>query len=99
MDSTIDEVVIGEAEVMQIFEMRGEKIAGVKVRTGEIKRSDLLHLKRGEDIIANPVIKSMMHGKEEVQSIKSKNEGGMTFKNRRLDFKVGDIIIAYKMEE
>jgi translation initiation factor IF-2 len=99
MDATIDEVTIGEAEVMQIFEMRGERIAGVKVKTGEIKRSDRLHLKRGDEIVANPVIKSMMHGKEEIQSIKAKNEGGMTFKNRKLDFKVGDIIIAYKVEE
>lgn len=99
MDATIDEVVIGEAEVLQIFEMRGERIAGVRVKTGEVKRSDLLHLKRDGEIIANPVIKSMMHGKEEVQSIKVKNEGGMTFKNRKLDFKVGDVIIAYKVEE
>lgn len=99
MDSTIDEVVTGEAEVLQIFEMRGEKIAGVKVKTGEIKRSDLLHLKRGEEIVANPVIKSMMHGKEEIQLIKAKNEGGMTFKNRKLDFQVGDIIVAYRIEE
>lgn len=99
MDSTIDEIIIGEAEILQIFEMKGDKIAGVRVKTGEIKRSDLLHLKRGEEIVANPVIKSMMHGKEEIQSIKAKNEGGMTFKNRRLDFKVGDMIIAYKIEE
>ncbi|PIY79166.1 MAG: translation initiation factor IF-2 [Candidatus Pacebacteria bacterium CG_4_10_14_0_8_um_filter_43_12] len=99
MDSTIDEIVIGEAEIMQIFEMRGEKIAGVKVKTGEMKRNDLLHLKRADEIIANPVIKSMMHGKEEIQSIKAKNEGGMTFKNRRLDFQVGDVIVAYKLEE
>lgn len=99
LDSTIDEVVIGEAEILQIFEMRGERIAGIRVKTGEIKRNDLLHLKRGEEIVANPVVKSMMHGKEEIQSIKAKNEGGMTFKNRKLDFKVGDIIIAYKIEE
>lgn len=99
MDSTIDEVITGEAEILQIFEMRGERIAGVRVKTGEIKRNDLLHLKRGEEIVANPVIKSMMHGKEEIQQIKAKNEGGMTFKNRRLDFQVGDSIIAYKVEE
>ena len=99
MDSTIDEVVTGEAEILQIFEMKGSRIAGVRVKTGEIKRSDLLHLKRGHEIVANPVIKSMMHGKEEIQSVKEKKEGGFTFKNRRLDFQVGDVIVAYKMEE
>lgn len=99
MDSTIDEVVTGEAEVLQIFEMRGERIAGVRVKTGEIRRSDRLHLKRGDEIVANPVIKSMMHGKEEISSVKTKNEAGLTFKNRKLDFQVGDVIVAYTIED
>jgi translation initiation factor IF-2 len=99
MDSTIDEVVTGEAEVMQIFEMKGERIAGVKVKTGSIRKHDLLHLKRDDEIVMNPVIKSMMHGKQEIDEINAKNEGGMTFKNRRLDFRVGDTIIAYKIAD
>ncbi len=99
LEPTIDEVVTGEAEIIQIFEMKGERIAGVRVKTGEIRRIDLLHLKRNDEIILNPVIKSMMHGKEEIQSIKAKNEGGLTFKNKKLDFQVGDIIVAYKVED
>jgi len=98
MDSTYDEVVTGEAEVLQIFSMKGETIAGVRVKTGELKKTDLLHLKRGEDIIANPVCKSMMHGKEEIDHIGTKNEGGLTFKNKKLDFQVGDVIVAYRKE-
>lgn len=96
LEPTIDEVITGTAEIAQIFDIRGERIAGVKVITGEIKKIDLLHLKRGELIIANPVIKSMLHGKEEIQVIKTKNEGGLTFKNKKLDFEVGDQVIAYK---
>lgn len=99
MEPTIDEVVIGEAEVVQIFEMKGDRIAGVKVKTGEIKRSDLLHLKRGEEILANPVIAQMKHGKDDILSVKAKNEAGLTFKNKKLDFQVGDLIIAYKKED
>lgn len=99
MDSTIDEVVIGEAEILQIFEMKGERIAGIRVKTGEIRKVDLLHLKRNDEIIMNPVIKSMMHGKQEADQIKTKGEGGLTFKNRKLDFKVGDLIVAYKIAE
>jgi translation initiation factor IF-2 len=99
MEPTIDEVIIGEAEVLQVFEMKGEKIAGCRVKTGEIKRGDMLHLKRGDEIIANPALKNMMHGKEEIQSIKAKNECGMTFKNRKLDFQVGDVIVAYKIKD
>jgi translation initiation factor IF-2 len=99
IEPSIDEVVQGEAEILQIFEMRGERIAGCRVITGEIKRSDLFHLKRGEEVIADPEVKSMMHGKEEIQSVKAKNEFGMTFKSKKLDFQVGDRVIAYKVEE
>lgn len=98
MDSTFDEVVTGEAEILQIFKMNGEVIAGVRVKTGELKKADLLHLKRGEDIIANPVLRIMKHGKEEIDHIGTKNEGGLTFKNKKLDFQVGDVIVAYKKE-
>ncbi len=99
MDSTIDEVVTGEAEIQQIFEMRGERIAGIKVKTGTIRKNDLLHLKRGDEIIMNPVIKSMMHGKQEIDEVKTKNEAGFTFRNRKLDFQVGDIIVAYTIAD
>lgn len=98
MEPTIDEVVTGEAEIIQVFEMKGERIAGVRIKSGEVKRADLLHLKRGEDTLFNPVIKLMMHGKEEIQSVKAKSEAGFTFKNRKLDFQVGDTIIAYHTE-
>ncbi len=99
LEPSIDEVIIGEAEILQIFEMRGDRIAGCKVLTGEIKRHDLLHLKRGDAVIANPVVKMMMQGKEETQSVKAKNECGLTFRNRKLDFQVGDHIIAYTTED
>jgi len=96
LEPTIDEEVTGEAEILQIFDMKGEKIAGVKVKTGEIKRSDLFHLKRGDEIITNPVVKSMKHGKEDILVVKTKNEAGLTFKNKSMDFQVGDVIVAYK---
>jgi translation initiation factor IF-2 len=99
IDSTIDEVITGEAEIMQIFDMRGERIAGVRVKTGTIRKHDLLHLKRGEEIVMNPVIKNMMHGKQEIEEVKAKNEAGFTFKNRKLDFHVGDIIVAYTIAD
>ncbi len=95
LEPTIDEVELGRAEILQIFEMRGEKIAGVKVKTGEIKKNDLFHLQRDDKIIANPVIKSMMHGKEIINRVGTKNEAGLTFKNK-FNFQVGDIITAYK---
>ncbi|MFZ5376514.1 MAG: translation initiation factor IF-2 [Patescibacteria group bacterium] len=99
MEPTIDEVVTGEGEIVQVFEMKGERIAGIKVKTGELKKHDWFHLKRGEEIIANPVVKSMKHGKDDILVVKTKNEAGLTFKNKSLDFRVGDLIVAYKKED
>ena len=99
LEPTIDEVVLGEAEIMQLFEMNGETIAGCKVKTGEIKKNNKFHLKRGEEIVMDPTPKRMMHGKEEIIGVKAKNEFGMTFKNKKLDFRVGDMLVAYKVED
>ena len=99
LEPTIDEVITGEAEILQVFEMRGERIAGIKVKTGELKKHDLFHLKRGEETVANPVIKSMMHGKQEIDKVTAKSECGLTFKNKKLDFAVGDLLVAYRVEE
>jgi len=103
IDATIDEVELGVAEILQIFEMRGERIAGCRVKTGEIKKTDLIHLKRGEEIILDPTIKSIMHGKEEIDSVKAKNECGITFrpqkKGKTIPFEVGDLIVAYRVDE
>ncbi len=99
IEPTIGEIQIGEAEILQIFEMKGRKIAGCKVVTGEIKKSDLLHLKRGDDILLNPVISSMQLGQEETEKVTAKSECGITFRNKKIDFQVGDKIIAYREED
>lgn len=99
LEPTIDEVVLGEAEILQIFEIKGEKIAGIRVKTGELNKNDKYHLKRGDEIIADPVVKSMQHGKDEVSRITTKSEAGITFKNKRLDFQVGDSLIAYRVDD
>lgn len=99
LEPTIDEVVHGEIEILQIFEMKGETIAGCRVKTGELKKRDLLHLKRDGKIIADPKIKSMMHGKDEIDKVTAKSEFGCTFTNKKLDFQVGDMLIAYTVED
>lgn len=103
IDASIDEVETGVAEVLQVFEMRGERIAGCRIKTGEIKKTDLVHVKRGDEIIADPSIKSMMRGKEEIDLAKAKSECGITFRPSRAlkatPFAVGDLIVAYRLDE
>ena len=99
IEPTIDEVITGVAEINQIFEMKGLHIAGVKIKSGEINKNDLLHLKRGEEILANPILASMMHEKQEVTKLGNKAEGGLTFRDKKLDFQVGDQLIAYTIDD
>ncbi len=96
MEPTYGETETGKAEILEIFEIDGRKIAGVKVITGEINKNDLFHLLRADEIVANPVIGSLQHGKDSVETVKTKSEAGISFKNKKLDFKVGDFIQAYK---
>ena len=95
IEPTIDEEVTGEAVIKQIFEMKGEKIAGCKVKKGEIKKTDLIHIKRDDQIIGDPKIKSIKTGKEEVEIRKTGDEGGIVF-TRYSNFQVGDSIVAYQ---
>ncbi|NCN82721.1 MAG: translation initiation factor IF-2 [Candidatus Pacebacteria bacterium] len=99
IDPTLDEVVTGEAEILQIFEMRGERIAGIKVKSGVINKADTFYLARGEDRIGSPTIKSMRHGKEEVDSVKTKGEAGLVFRQAKLTFEVGDRLVAFHIAD
>ncbi len=99
LEPTIDETVTGVGVIQEIFEMKGLRIAGVKITSGELKKTDKLHLKRGDDIIADPIISSMMHGKLEVDHFKAPTEGGITFRQKKLDFQVGDVLTAYTVDD
>ncbi len=98
MDPHYGEVELGQAEILQVFDFDDRKIAGIRVITGEINRHDKLYLKRDSEIIARPVISSMKRGQEDIETVKAKSEAGLAFKNKNLNFKKDDIIVAYKKE-
>lgn len=98
MDPHYGEIELGTAEIQEVFDFGKQKIAGIKVTTGEINRHDSLYLKRNDEVIAQPVMTTMQHGKDEVETVKTKGEAGLAFRNKKLDFQKGDIIVAYKKE-
>lgn len=98
IDPHYGEVELGKADILQVFDFDGRSIAGIRVITGEINRHDKIYLKRDDEIMARPVITSMKHGKDSIETVKAKGEAGLAFKNKSLDFKKGDIIVAYKKE-
>jgi len=95
LEPTIDEEILGKAEIIAEFEIRGTRIAGAKVREGRIAKSEKIHIKRGDQIIGDVKIVSMKHGKEDIAEAKTGQEFGVVF-SPPLDFKIGDVIIAFR---
>jgi translation initiation factor IF-2 len=97
LEPTIDETELATAEVLAIFNMKGDKIAGCKVKTGELTKSQI-HLVRDGKIIGDARIRSLKQGKEDVTSVKTGNECGVILTGN-LDYHVGDVIQSYKNNE
>lgn len=93
------EKVIGKAEVLQIFPIsKIGKIAGCRVREGEIRRNAKIHIYRGKDIVYEGEIASLKHEKEDVREVRQGFECGINLKNFS-DIEVGDIIECYSLEK
>lgn len=96
----LDEEEIGTAEISMIFDMKGERIAGCKVKTGEIKKGQyyLYKIKRADAVVFEPRLKSLKNGKQDVEVIKAPGECGIVFRGNP-DFQVGDTVICYTKKE
>eukprot|EP00501_MAST-03F_sp_TOSAG23-6_P002005 GSMAST32.ASY1.ANO1.2090.1 assembled CDS len=76
----IEEKMLGQARILQTFDItkRGRRtfeVAGVKVVSGEIKRSNKMRLLRGKNVIFEaPYLSSLQHFKEKVNVIKQGSE-------------------------
>jgi translation initiation factor IF-2 len=94
LEPTIDETILGEGNIKAEFKIDKVRIAGLQCTKGEIKKGDLIHLKREDKIIKDTKVEGIRQGKDVVDKIKSGSDCGITFKPY-IDFKVGDDIIAY----
>jgi translation initiation factor IF-2 len=95
LDPTIEETILGEGKIIAEFKIEKVRIAGVQITKGELTKGDSIHLKRDEKIIKDTKIEGIRQGKTIVDRIKSGTDCGMTFKPY-VDFKLNDVIIAYK---
>ena len=87
------EDILGVSKIMASFEIKGEKIAGVKVVSGRIARGDKIKLVRDGKEIGRTRIKSLRHQKEDITKSEQGKEAGIIFADK-LDFLVNDSIIA-----
>jgi len=95
-----EEAQLGTAEIREIF--RSSKlgnIAGVLIRSGEVKRNTKARLVRDGKVVAeNLNIQGLRRFKDDVTEIREGFEGGINLGSYN-DIKVDDVIATYEMRE
>ncbi|MER7761757.1 translation initiation factor IF-2 [Streptomyces sp. NPDC097619] len=95
-----EEVELGTAEIREVF--RSSKlgnIAGVLIRSGEVKRNTKARLIRDGKVIAESLnIVGLRRFKDDVTEIREGFEGGINLGNFN-DIKIDDVIATYEMRE
>ncbi|MAT22950.1 MAG: translation initiation factor IF-2 [Rhodobiaceae bacterium] len=98
LDPTINEKVIGNAEVKEVFYIsKVGKVAGCMVTDGIVKNKENLRLIRDSIVIHEGKLSSLKRFQEEVKEVQVSQECGISFQNYQ-DIKAGDIIECYEIE-
>jgi translation initiation factor IF-2 len=93
------EVVLGEAEVRELFKISGVgTIAGCYVRHGIIRRAASIRVVRDAVVVYDGTMASLKRFKEDVREVKEGLECGIGVENFN-DVKVDDVLEAYEVEE
>jgi len=98
LEPTIDEEVLGEAAIIAEFTMKGKHIAGCKIKSGKINKTNKIHLQRDGKIIKDAQITSFQKERQEIKEAKVGSEIGLVFRPN-IDFKIGDAIISYSQKK
>jgi len=96
---TFETQVAGEAQVLNIFEIKGRskakgedvKIAGCKVIDGSVTKSSTLRLLRSGEIVFEGCCVSLKREKQDVDTVGKGNECGLVIRDC-FDFQIGDVI-------
>ncbi|MFF3917048.1 translation initiation factor IF-2 [Streptomyces sp. NPDC001852] len=95
-----EEVELGTAEIREVFKSsKLGNIAGVLIRSGEVRRNTKARLIRDGKVVAeNLNIEGLRRFKDDVTEIREGFEGGINLGNFN-DIKVDDVIATYEMRE
>ena len=93
------EVVLGEAEIREVFKISGlGTIAGCYVRNGIMRRGAKIRVVRDSVEAFNGQMSSLRRFKDDVKEVREDFECGIGVENFN-DVKVGDVIEAYEIEK
>ena len=98
LDPVYTEVIVGRAEVREIFEgRRGTQIAGCRVAEGRMVRNGDVRVVRDGHIIQDGVITSLRHFREEVNEMNAGTECGIILQGFN-DYQEGDVLEVHRQE-
>lgn len=104
LEPTVQEKIIANVEIREVFKFDKAIVAGCYVRDGKIRRDAKIRLIR-DGIVIYPVgegataeLGSLKRFKDDAKEVSAGMECGLTIKNYQ-DIKVGDVIEAYEQEE
>lgn len=96
---TFETEVAGEAQVLNIFELKGRskakgadvKIAGCRVMDGQVIRSSTMRLLRSGEVVFEGCCVSLKRETQDVETVQKGNECGLVLRDC-FDFQIGDVI-------
>lgn len=89
--------ILGKAEIVASFPFDNKKIAGARVVSGKIAKTDTLTLLRGEKEIGKIKVISLKKQKQEIAEAKAGEELGILFEPQ-LAFVIGDVIVSVRKQ-
>jgi translation initiation factor IF-2 len=104
LEPTIQEKIIANVEVREVFRFDKAVVAGCYVLDGKIKRDSKVRLIRDGIVVyptgegASAELGSLKRFKDDVKEVQAGMECGLTIKNYN-DIKVGDVVEAFEEEE
>ena len=93
------EAIKGHAEIKAIYDIgKLGKIAGSQMLDGSLVAKERFRIKRGREQVWDGKVQTLRHFKDEVKEVTGQQECGVCFAGYE-DFKVGDVIECYVLEE
>jgi len=98
LDPVYTDVVLGRAEVREIFpSRRGVQIAGCRVTDGRVNRGATVRVLRNGALLHETTIASLRHFRDEVIEMTTGTECGIILEGFN-DFLAGDVLEAHRQE-
>ncbi len=104
LEPKVQEKIVANVEIRDVFKFDKATVAGCYVISGRIKRDSKVRLIRDGIVVyptgegASAELASLKRFKDDVKDVQMGMECGLTIKNY-IDYKAGDVVEAYEIEE